>query len=63
MSVKTYGCQQYDITRKCSFDRRAIDNMCHGCNRITDKDYLDSMGLWIDGISHNETKDLQALPD
>ena len=40
-----YGCQQYDSTRMCRFDRRAIDRKCDGCNRVTDRDYLQSMGL------------------
>lgn len=52
-----YGCQQYDITRLCRFDRRAIDRACDGCKRITDVEYLQMMGLWIDGISHNQETD------
>jgi hypothetical protein len=53
MSTK-YGCQDYDINRLCRFDKRAIDSFCNGCNRITDKDYLESNGLWINGISHRD---------
>ena len=60
----TYGCQQYDITRLCRYDRRAIDRKCEGCPRTTDSEYLKSMGLWINGISHNEieTSDLFQIP-
>ena len=47
-----YGCQQYDDTRLCRFDRRAIDRKCDGCQRTTDKDYLASMNLWVQGVSH-----------
>lgn len=47
-----YGCQSYDINRLCRFDRRAIDHNCAGCPRTTDRDYLESMGLWIEGVSH-----------
>jgi len=49
-----YGCQQYAIDRLCRFDRRAIDRGCDGCQRTTDSEYLQSMGLWISGISHKE---------
>ncbi len=48
----TYGCQQFPITRLCRYDRRAIDRKCDGCQRTTDSEYLKSMGLWIEGISH-----------
>ncbi len=51
-----YGCQQYDQSRLCRFDRRAIDQSCDGCMRETDKDYLISNNLWINGISHNDNK-------
>lgn len=47
-----YVCQQYDQARLCRFDRRAIDRKCDGCKRVTDRDYLNGQGLWIDGISH-----------
>lgn len=47
-----YGCQQYDINRLCRFDRRAIDSRCDGCERKTDQAYLESQGLWIEGVSH-----------
>lgn len=47
-----YGCQKYDINRLCRFDRRAIDRKCDGCQRTTDRAYLESMGLWIKGVSH-----------
>jgi len=50
--VDRYGCQQYDITRLCRFDRRALDSRCDGCQRVTDKDYLSLMGLWVKGVSH-----------
>lgn len=40
-----YGCQEYDQSRLCRFDKRAIDRKCDGCNRVTDRDYLQSMGL------------------
>ena len=46
-----YGCQQYDQNRLCRFDRRAIDRKCDGCERPSDKDYLESMGLWIQGVA------------
>lgn len=49
----TYGCQQYDITRLCRYDRRAIDRWCDGCPRTTDKEFLESMGLWVIGVSHS----------
>ncbi len=49
----SYGCQQYDITRLCRYDRRALDSRCDGCQRTTDKDYLSTMGLWVEGVSHN----------
>ena len=48
-----YGCQQYGATRLCRFDRRAIDRKCDGCQRVTDREYLESQGLWIEGISHD----------
>ena len=48
----TYGCQQYDQNRLCRFDRRAIDHNCAGCPRTTDRDYLERMGLLIEGVSH-----------
>jgi len=48
-----YGCQQYDTTRLCRFDRRAMDRKCDGCQRTTDREYLESQGLWIEGISHD----------
>ena len=48
----TYGCQEYDITRLCRFDRRAIDQACNGCLRETDKEYLHMNGLWVEGVSH-----------
>lgn len=47
-----YGCQEYAVTRLCRFDRRAISPKCDGCKRVTDRDYLASMGLWIAGVSH-----------
>ena len=47
-----YGCQAYNPNRLCRFDRRAISQKCDGCTRTTDKDYLASMGLWIEGVSH-----------
>ena len=47
-----YGCQQYDAARLCRFDRRAIDRKCDGCPRVTDREYLESQGLWIEGVSH-----------
>lgn len=47
-----YGCQQYDATRLCRFDRRALDRKCDGCQRVTDREYLESQGLWIEGVSH-----------
>jgi len=50
-----YGCQDYDINRLCRFDRRAIDSMCKGCKRTTDKEYLVKNNLWINEISHNDT--------
>ena len=49
-----YGCQAYDINRLCRFDRRAESRKCDGCKRITDRAYLESQGLWVPGISHNE---------
>ena len=48
----TYGCQQYDPQRLCRYDRRAIDRRCDGCQRTTDRAYLESMSLWIHGVSH-----------
>jgi len=48
----TYGCQHFDIGRKCRFDKRAKDSRCNGCQRETDRAYLESQGLWIEGISH-----------
>jgi len=50
----TYGCQQYDITRLCRYDRRGIDRRCDGCPRTTDQAFLESQGLWIIGISHKK---------
>ncbi len=52
--IMTYGCQQYDPQRLCRYDRRAIDRRCDGCQRTTDRAYLESMSLWIHGISHIE---------
>lgn len=49
-----YGCQDYDKARMCRYDRREIDTRCKGCQRVTDQDYLVSMGLWIDGVSHTK---------
>jgi len=49
-----YGCQEYDLYRLCRFDRRALDSRCNGCQRETDREYLESQGLWIDGVSHLE---------
>lgn len=51
-----YGCQAYDATRLCRFDRRAIDRKGDGCQRTTDRDYLKSMLLWIEGVSHGVNK-------
>ena len=48
----TYGCQQYDQNRLCRYDRMAIDRRCDGCQRTTDRAYLESMSLWIHGVSH-----------
>lgn len=48
-----YGCQGYDIERLCRFDRRALDRMCDGCPRETDREYLASQGLWVIGVSHH----------
>lgn len=48
----TYACQQYDINRLCRFDRRAIDRRCAGCQRTTDRAYLEEQGLLVAGISH-----------
>ena len=50
--VTAYGCRNYDINRLCRYDRRALDRKCDGCQRMTDRDYLESQGLWIIGISH-----------
>ena len=47
-----YGCQQYDATRLCRFDRRALDRKRDGCQRETDLAELKRMGLWIEGVSH-----------
>lgn len=47
-----YGCQQYDINRLCRFDRRAVDRKCDGCQRVTDREYIEANGCWIPGISH-----------
>jgi hypothetical protein len=55
----TYACQQYNITRLCRFDRRAIDRACDGCLRMTDEEFLRSMGLWVVGISHKEKQEAQ----
>lgn len=49
-----YGCQEYSIARMCRFDRRAADVRCNGCQRITDREYLERQGLWIEGVSHKE---------
>lgn len=51
-----YGCQQYDTTRLCRFDRRAIDSKCDGCPRTTDRDYLESQGLWVPGVAYEVTE-------
>lgn len=51
-----YGCQKYDATRLCRFDRRALDRKCDGCQRVTDMEYLESQGLWIEGIAYGVTK-------
>lgn len=50
--MTSYGCQDYNIERLCRYDRRAIDRRCDGCQRKTDRAYLESQGLWIIGISH-----------
>lgn len=50
----SYACQAFDINRLCCFDRRAIDRRCDGCKRKTDKVYLESQGLLVLGVSHNE---------
>ena len=47
-----YGCQAYDATRLCRFDRRAVSRKCDGCNRVTDRAYLEGAGLWVKGVSH-----------
>ena len=47
-----YGCQKYDITRLCRFDRRALDRKCDGCPRVTDSDYLIEQGLWVPGVAY-----------
>lgn len=47
-----YGCHEYDLDRLCRFDRRALDSKCNGCQRETDREYLDAQGLWIEGVSH-----------
>ena len=52
MTDKPYGCQEYDIKRLCRFDRRALDRKCDGCQRTTDRAYLESQGLWVIGVSH-----------
>ena len=51
-----YGCQQYDDTRLCRFDRRAIDRKCDGCPRTTDRDYLELQGLWVPGVAYEVAK-------
>jgi len=51
-----YGCQSYDINRLCRFDRRAIDHKCDGCERVTDREYLVTSGLWVDGVSHADKR-------
>ena len=56
MKDKPYGCQQYDTTRLCRFDRRALDRKCDGCPRTTDRDYLESQGLWVPGVAYEETE-------
>ena len=48
----SYGCKTYNVNRPCRFDRRAVSRKCDGCNRVTDRAYLQSMGLWVDGVSH-----------
>lgn len=50
--MSKYGCQRYDIGRMCHYDRRAIDRRCDGCQRTTDVEFLKSMGLWVEGVSH-----------
>lgn len=47
-----YGCQRYAVSRLCRYDHRAVDRKCDGCPRVTDRQYLESMGLWIQGVSH-----------
>lgn len=51
-----YGCQQYDATRLCRFDRRALDRKCDGCPRTTDREYLESQGLWVPGVAYEVTE-------
>ena len=51
-----YGCQQYDATRLCRFDRRALDRKCDGCQRVTDRDYLELQGLWVPGVAYEVAK-------
>ncbi|MGB4064235.1 MAG: hypothetical protein WBK19_10460 [Azonexus sp.] len=51
-----YECQQYDATRLCRFDRRALDRKCDGCPRTTDRDYLESQGLWVPGVAYEVTE-------
>ena len=51
---KKYWCQSFDVTRMCRFDRRAVDSKCDGCPRTTDKDYLISLNLWVEGVSHGQ---------
>ena len=55
-----YGCQDYDKDRLCRFDRRAVDQMCAGCQRKTDSDYLAKNGLWVPGISHDKDEEYHA---
>jgi hypothetical protein len=50
--MSAYGCPSYDINRLCRYDRRGIDRFCDGCQRTTDKDYLEANGLWVVGVSH-----------
>lgn len=51
-----YGCQQYDVTRLCRFDRRALDRKCDGCERVTDRAYLESQGLWVPSVAYEVTE-------
>ena len=51
-----YGCQQYDVTRLCRFDRRALDRKCDGCPRETDSAELKRMGLWVPSVAYEVTE-------